>query len=256
MKRNAIAARAVPLVLAALLALVATAFATGCRQVRLEDVPGAKGVSSETTRVPLGTAQVLDTTIRMHLGVLRLRAAETSSAALEASFIRVPGEWQPEVGYSVDATKGALVVRQPDAPQGFCIPDDGNEWSLALARSVPTTLTLELGLGESTVNLRDVDVRRLDIAAGIGKATIDLTGPRDNDVAGRINCGVGDLTLIVPKDVGVRITGGGGGIGTFEAPGFSRTDEALVNPAWNEDGTTIDLKLTQGVGKVTVKSVE
>lgn len=253
MKRNTVVALAVVLVLSVAL------FSSGCRRVKLSEVPGARGPSSESTTVPLGVATRLATTVRVGAGSLRLHAAEASAAlALEASFRNVPDGWDPEVRYSVEATKGVLDVLQADMSGGRLrdwavgIPD--NEWDLGLAAGVPTDLTLESGVGESEVDLRDIDVRKLDVVVGVGKTTIDLSGPRTSDIIGSVDGGVGDLELILPKGVGARLTGGDDGIGKRETPGFSRAGDALVNAEWGLAGPKIELRLTQGVGEVTVSS--
>jgi len=234
-------------------------FSSGCRRVKLSEVPGARGPSSESTAVPLGVATRLATTVRVGAGSLRLHAAEASAAlALDATFRNVPDGWDPQVRYSIEATKGVLNVVQADMSganfRDWAVGIPDNVWDLGLAAGVPTDLTLESGVGESAVDLRDIDVRKLEVVAGVGKTTIDLSGPRTSDITGRIEGGVGDLELILPKGVGVRLTGGDDGIGKRETPGFSRAGDALVNAEWDSAGPMIDLRLTQGVGEVTVSS--
>jgi hypothetical protein len=255
MKRSAIAALVVVLVLSAVL------FSSGCRRVKLSEVPGARGPSSESTAVPIGAAKRLVTTVRIGAGSLRLHAAETSvPLALEATFRNVPDGWDPQVHYSLEATKGVLGVLQADMSGGRIrdwavgIPD--NEWDLGLAPGVPCDLTLESGVGESILDLRDIDVRKLDVVAGVGKTTVDLSGLRASGVTGRVEGGVGDLELILPKGVGARLTGGDDGIGKREIPGFRRAGDAWVNAEWDSADPKIELRLVHGVGEVTVRTAE
>lgn len=237
--------------------LLMTLSASGCRRVKLVDANGKSGISNETTAVALGGAQELRTTIRMGAVTLKVHSAETSSAALEAKFTNVPVDWRSEVRYSVDATKGVLLVKEAEEdPKGINIGDVTPAWDLGLARGIPTDLTLELGVGDSTMRLSGVDVTKLRVIAGVGHATIDLSGPRNHDITGRIESGMGNLRLIVPKGVGVRLMGRNTKFGELRAPGFTESNGGLVNSAWNGAGPKIDLTLTHGMGDVTVVSAE
>jgi hypothetical protein len=237
--------------------LLMTFSASGCRRVKLVDANGRSGLSNETTTVALGEARELHTTIRVGAAALKLHSDEASPAALKAEFTNVPVDWRPEVRYSVDATTGVLVVKEAhEDPKGINIGDINPTWDLRLASGVPTDLTLELGVGDSSMNLSGVDVTKLRVIAGVGHTTIDLSGPRNHDITGRIESGMGNLRLIVPKGVGVRLMGRNTKFGELRAPGFTESNGGLVNSAWNEAGPKIDLTLTHGMGDVTIVSAD
>jgi hypothetical protein len=246
------------LVVLAVVPMLLMAFsASGCRQVKLVDASGRSGISNETTTVALDGAQELHTTVRMGAVSLKLHSAETSSAALNAKFTLVPVDWRPMVQYSVDATKGVLLVKEAEEdPKGINIGDVSPTWDLGLARGIPTDLTLELGVGDSTMKLSGVDVTKLRVTAGVGHTTIDLSGPRSHDITGRIESGMGNLRLIVPKGIGVRLRGGNTEFGELRAPGFTKSNGGLVNSAWDGTGPKIDLMLTHGMGDMTIDSAE
>jgi len=245
---------------------VALASSTGCRRVRLTDAPAGRSsaVSTETTQVALGGAESLNTIVRMGVGELTLSAGEPSSTfALDGRFEYAPAAWKPEVKYSVEATRGVLYVSQPDSTDVPNLGKARNSWTVKIAPGVPTDLSLKLGVGESDVSLRGVDVTALEALTGVGEARIDLSGERTHDLTARVEAGVGEVTISVPTDVGVRIIGSQDGLGEFAAPGFS--DEAdgstpgrngLVNAAWSGTGPKIELYITRGIGDVKVVSVD
>ena len=105
---------------------------------------------------------------------------------------------------------------------------------MKIAPDVPTNLSLKLGVGESDVDLRGVDVTALEALTGVGEAKIDLSGERTHDLTARIEAGVGEVTISVPTDVGVRIIGSEDGLGDFTAEGFTRDGSSGSTP----DGTT------------------
>jgi hypothetical protein len=250
MKRS----RIVPLAMTLLL-LAALGTTTGCRRVKLVDGPMV-GAVDQTQTVPIGAATSLRTNVRMAVGTLRLKAGEPSSTLALAAAFSYPKSWKPEVKYAVEATQGMLSVIQPEIRGLPGLRERDNYWSLALAPGVPTDLTLKVGTGESTVDLRGIDITSLEVVSGVGDMTLDLSEPRTHDVHGRIESGVGDLRIIVPSGVGVRLVGGTDGVGNLTAAGFTKSDGGLVNSAWSKAGPKIDLTLTRGVGDITVTSAQ
>ena len=168
----------------------------------------------------------------MGVGELKLTAGEPSSTmALDGTFDYAPADWKPEVKYSVEGTEGALYVE----PAGLrsTIPNFGQR---------PEHLDREDRTGRADEPVaearrgrerrrparrrRDQSWRRI---TGVGEAKIDLSGERTHDLTARIEAGVGEVTISVPTDVGVRIIGSGDGLGDFTAEGFTRDGSAGVD---------------------------
>jgi len=235
-------------------ALAATLTSTGCRRVRLEDVEGPTGLAVEKKSVALDGAEKLDVRIRMAAGEMRL--AGGAAGAMDATFESSPRTWAPDVTYSVEGTSAVLRVTQPDVNDLEFFGDKHNEWDIKLASGVPVDLETEFGAGETTLDLREVDVRDLRVLFGAGETTIDLSGERTADVTADIQAGVGEFTLRVPQDVGVRITGSHEGIGEYNVDeGFAADGDDYVNDAWATSPVKIEIRLQRGVGQVNVEQV-
>ncbi len=234
-------------------ALAATLGSTGCRRVRLEDVEGPTGLESATKSVALDGAEKLDARMRMAAGEMTL--AGGSTGAMDATFEASPRSWLPDVQYSVEGTAGVLRVSQPDIADFDLMGNKRNVWDVKLASGIPTDLDIELGAGESTIELADVDVRDLHVLTGVGETTIDLSGERTSDVTADIEAGVGQLTLKVPQSVGVRISGTREGIGDYNIDGFKADGDAYVNDAWGSAAVKMEIRLQRGVGQVDVEMV-
>lgn len=264
MKRRFGGVQVAVLIAVALVLLLPVVLTTAARLFIAVSLPATldeiSRASAETTSVPIGTAQALDTTIRMGVGMLQVHAAQESTAALRASFEHMRKDWLPEVHHSADATRGVVVVEEVDGPKGVIYGEVVSQWDLALARGVPTSVTIEAGTGDVSANLREVDVRQLNATSGFGEMLIDLSGPRKTDVTGCVRCRVGGLKLVVPTDVGVRLRGWDAGICTLDAQGFSRSGDDMVNSAWGSAGPKIDLNLDldleRGGGKLTLANPE
>jgi hypothetical protein len=106
------------------------------------------------------------------------------------------------------------------------------------------------------VNLRGVDLTALAVDTGIGETTLDLSGPRTTGFSGRVDAGLGKLTLRLPRGVGARVTGGADGLGDFTADGVSVNSSSWVNDAWSGTGPKIDIALSRGIGEVVILLVD
>ncbi len=254
--------------LVALLMVVVAAvslFSAGCVRVPLTGSQkvfgGDPGTSStETTSAPLGGATRVNATIRMGVGELLVSSVPSSTAVFTADFTYNPRSWKPEVAYHVRPADpgpiGVLYVGQPEAGTATKWGQAENSWDLALARGVPTDLSLKVGVGEATVDLEDVDVRSIEVVTGVGETKLDLSGPRSSDVSGTITSGVGATTVRLPRDVGVQITVSGSGLGKVSSEDFTRTGNVLTNKAWSQPGPKITLKVVRGVGDITFELVQ
>lgn len=242
------------LVVVALAGVLATT--TGCTWVKLQDRPETR-TTTETKTVDLGGATSLTTNIRFGVGSLNISAADTTVTAMVADFTYAPAGWKPEVEYAVEGSAGVLTVSQPDRVRIKPFSNVRNTWNLRLGKGIPTDLKLQLGVGDSDVDLRGIDVSRLEIQSGVGGSTIDLSGPRTSSVTGRIQAGVGDMTVRLPRGIGVRVSGRHDGVGGYSAEGFVSNGDSWENEAYlRATGPKIEIELQRGVGDVTLVLVD
>lgn len=83
--------------------------------------------------------------------------------------------------------------------------------SVRVASDVPTSVRLDGGAGEFTLDLRDIVVTDARIATGASKTHVILPTPR-GDVPVRIDAGAASVEIEVPSGVEARITTRGGAI--------------------------------------------
>jgi len=241
--------------LAALLATVAFG-ATGCFAFRRVETFSSEP-KTETRTIPKDGTSGLDARFKMPAGVLNVDGDTDSLADL--SFRSTNPDWLPTVSStqseSASGTVTSLAVAVPDGVN-LLRGTRNYEWDVHLATDVPSRLRFELGAGENDLDLRGMDVRSLRVTTGVGTTTIDLSGPRSQSLSAEITCGVGELTVRVPADVGVRISGRQEGIGNLTADGFTLNGEELTNDAWATATTTIEITLQRGIGDVRIETVD
>ena len=195
-------------------------------------------------------------TVRAHLtmGAGELKVGGAADALMEGEFSYNVGDWKPQVDYDVSGENGDLSVEQGSGDDGRLGGGARNEWDLRFNDEVPTDLVVEMGAGESDLDLDSLTLTGLDLEMGAGKTTVDLTGDYAQDFDASLEGGVGEATVLVPSEVGVRVHAEGG-LGKINAEGFQREGEAYVNEAYGDSDVSLNVDVRGGVGSINLEVV-
>lgn len=161
-----------------------------------------------------------------------------------------------------------------DIPLDFELEIDAGQGTLDFADLQLTDLDLSVGAGELTVyvgeqTLDDLDVdvgagdlefyiaggsiNDFDFEVGAGAALIDLTGDWQSDLHASIECGLGQVIVRVPDDIGVRVDAEKDWLSDLEIEDMHYEGGALVNDAYRHTDVTLYLSLEIGVGQVRIE---
>jgi hypothetical protein len=194
--------------------------------------------------------------VRAHLvmGAGQLNVGGAADALMEADFSYNVADLKPKVSYEVNAGNGELRVRQGDS-EGIRFGNGArNEWDISFNDEVPTDLAVEMGAGESDLDLDSLTLTGLDLQMGAGRTTVDLTGDYAQDLEASIQGGVGEATVMLPSEVGVRAKAEGG-LGKINAEGLKKEGNAYVNDAYGDTDVTLKVDVEGGVGEINLKAV-
>ncbi|MGB6876249.1 MAG: toast rack family protein [Candidatus Acidiferrales bacterium] len=203
-------------------------------------------MQTENISVPLGAAKSAHAHLEMAAGELDISGGSSKLVDGEISY-NVP-EWKPDLSYSVNDGEGSLMVMQPEHHH-TTLGGAKYTWDLHFSNKVPLELAVEMGAGESKLDLADLELRNLDVQVGAGDSTIDLTGEWKQDVSVSIQGGVGEVHVKLPRDLGVRVTVEGG-LGSVDAPDFKRDGSDYVNDAAGKTKNTVEVHISGGIGQV------
>jgi hypothetical protein len=209
-----------------------------------------RDVMTETRTVALEGAARAEVGMRMGAGELRLRSAD-QTALLEAEFEFNRERLRPEVDYRVLGDKGLLQVRQ-GRHRGVNFGSTRNRWELTLGRAVPIDLDINLGAGQSEIDLRGLALQRVEIDMGVGEMSLDLRGPHAAGFSVKIGGGVGSGKLDLPAEVGVRVKVDGG-LGSVNVHGLRKEGGAYVNDAYGRSPVTIEVDINAGIGSLDLR---
>ncbi|MGH9729767.1 MAG: toast rack family protein [Candidatus Acidiferrales bacterium] len=203
-------------------------------------------MQTENVSIPLSAAKSVDVHLQMSAGEINISGG--SPQLLDGTIKYNVPDWKPDVSYSVNDGKGALMVMQPEASH-TTIGGVKYTWDLHLNNAVPLDVAVEMGAGNSTLNFSSLTLRNLDVQMGAGNSIVDLTGDWKQNVTASIQGGVGEAHIKLPRDTGVRVTVDGG-LGSVNAPDFKKDGDSYVNDAYGKSKVTVEVHVTGGIGEV------
>lgn len=116
-------------------------------------------------------------------------------------------------------------------------------------------LSLRAGAAEFEAHeLGNARFDRLEFDGAIGDVLLDLTGEWETDATAAIKMGIGELTIRVPREIGVRIERSSVLV-SLDAPGFEKTDRTYVTPNWDTAEVRLEISLEAAFGSVEVERI-
>ncbi len=210
---------------------------------------GVRERITKTKAIELGEAESVDIELKMGAGELNLEGG--ASALLEGTFVSRYERHIPEVTYNVFGKQGKLSI-QEKRRRGLRFGSGKNRWDIRLDNRVPMDMKIDLGAGETDVDLRGFQIQRLDIDMGVGAMTLDLSGERSKSLDVKIDGGIGHATIFLPEKIGVRAEIDGG-IGSINARHFSKSGHVYTNQAYGKSAVSVDLRVDAGIGSIDLK---
>jgi hypothetical protein len=191
---------------------------------------------------------------QLKMGAGELNVTGGADQLMEGEFSYNVSEWKPKVSYEVSGQEGELVVKQRSAEGAGLSGDARNEWNIRLNDEVPTDLVMQMGAGESDLDLDSLTLTGVDLQMGAGKTTVDLTGDYAQSFDTSIQGGVGEATVMLPSEVGVKAKAEGG-LGKINAVGLQKVGDSYVNEAYGESDVNLSVDVQGGVGEINLKVV-
>jgi hypothetical protein len=191
---------------------------------------------------------------QLKMGAGELNLTGGADQLMEADFSYNVSDWKPKVSYDVSGKKGELLVKQGSVEGGGLSGDARNEWDVSLNDELPTDLVVQMGAGESDLDLDSLTLTGVDLQMGAGKTTVDLTGDYAQSFDATIEGGVGEATVLLPSKVGVKAKAKGG-LGKINAEGLKKVGDSYVNDAYGESDVNLSVDVKGGVGEINLEVV-
>jgi len=194
---------------------------------------------------------------------------------MEGEFRYSSPEWKPLISYQVKNAVGELNVEIPtninfslfsfkdktyktlihlndELPMNLFFKVGAGKSQLDLASMELETLNIEAGMGEMDIDLEgNTSLSRLNVKIGVGEATIDLRGNWTRDLESRIISGLGQVTLLLPQNIGVKVETKRG-LGSIDASNLNVNGNIYTNQQFGKTDPTLNIYLESGIGKVNL----
>ncbi len=136
------------------------------------------------------------------------------------------------------------------------------DWNIELSPYVPVDVKVNAGVGNTNLDLADLQLSGLDVDMGVGNVDVTLPDAEESyhvDIDG----GVGDITITLPEGAAVQIDAEVGVGSMSMASGLQRVsgdDDGLIGDegVWETEGfdnadVQITIRFDGGVGNLTVR---
>ena len=232
--------------------LVTAAVLAGACGTQPGGTPQVGKMHHESKSVDPKNAQSARAQLKMGAGELNLTGG--ADQLMEGDFSYNVADWKPEVSYDVSGDEGELVVGQGGSEGSNLTGEARNEWEIRLNDELPTDLVVQMGAGESDLDLDSLVLTGLKLQMGAGKTTVDLTGDYAKGFDASIQGGVGEAKVLLPSGVGVKAKAQGG-LGKINAEGLNRVGDSYVNDAYGESDVNLNVNVQGGVGEINLEVV-
>ena len=201
----------------------------------------------EPVSIDLGKVERADVHLELSAGELRLRSG--SDKLLRGRFEYNVSAWKPKVTYSASGSSADLTIRQPHGTGGF--GNTRNIWDLELSDKVLLDFALNCGAGEGRLEMGDMDLEHVEVKIGAGQVDLDLRGKPTHDYDVNVSGGVGQATVRLPDNVGVRAEAHGG-IGHIDVSGLDKRGDYYENSLYGNSKVNVRVRVEGGIGEIRI----
>lgn len=129
----------------------------------------------------------------------------------------------------------------------------GGNWNLGINPAVPVDLTVHTGVGQSRIDLSQLNLTRLEMNMGVGEVRVTL--PDHGQFQANVHSGVGQATVEIPRNIAARIRVHAG-LGSVSVSGdYTHQGDYYLSPGYDSATDRIDLELSGGIGQVVIRQV-
>ena len=111
---------------------------------------------------------------------------------------------------------------------------------------------MDLGAGVSNLQLAGLPLTNLEVTLGAGESMIDLSGDWARDLLATIDTGAANVTVRLPKDVGVRVQIDAGASMVI-APDLKKNGDVYTNAAYGVSSITLQIVMEAGIGQINLE---
>jgi uncharacterized protein DUF2154 len=188
------------------------------------------------------------TRLDLKIGAGELKVGGGAAKKLEADFVYTEA-LKPTLDSRTSGGTSEITISQ--AGGGLSFGNNTSRWDVRLNDRVPVEVVAKLGAGQADMTLGSLNLRGVNMDIGVGEVNVDLRGTPKQSYDVRINGGVGEAKVFLPRTVGITANAKGG-IGEVNVQGLEKRGERWINPGHENDPVQITLDARGGVGEIRI----
>jgi hypothetical protein len=204
-------------------------------------------IKTDNISLDLNNAQHANIELDLGAGELTVRGGSPKLVTGRIEY-NVPS-WAPEVTDNNNGQTADVVIRQTE--HGHSHGNTRNRWDLSLNNDVLTDFRLNCGAGQARLELGEVMLSGVTVHMGAGQVDLDLEGHPAHSYSVNVQGGVGQATIRLPRNVGVRAEAHGG-LGSISVDGLTKRGEFYSNDAYGTAKVNVIVQVEGGIGEIKI----
>jgi hypothetical protein len=130
-------------------------------------------------------------------------------------------------------------------------PPGEPSWDVHLTSAIPVDLGVDLGVGQSVLDLRGVQLSALNVDQGIGQLVVQL--PRNANLQADLSMAIGETIVVIPPGVGARLHLSTGIAARSVPPSYTREGDTYTSPNYATATDKVNLNVSVAIGNLSVR---
>ena len=244
-------------------------------------VDGVNGIASprlgsevvtEEIEQPLGKAESAEIRIDSAVGALTIDTLSNDDNLIEGTIYSVDQEIIYQE-YEMDGDVLEYYLGSEWEPSRITFSgfdDERLSWDLSLTDEIPLDLSISLGVGESDVDLSELQITDLDLSLGVGQTKVELpageyqanidggvgqsiiTLPDEGQIQLHVDGGVGEIVIYIPEGMAAKIYIDRGIAGLSVPSIYRQNGDIYTSANYDEGDDYLELHLSQGIGNIDI----
>ncbi len=201
---------------------------------------------SEPISLDAGNAERAN--IELNMGAGQMNIGGGAAKLVDGHFEYNVDAWKPVVTSSINGASATVTIKQPSGMRG------GKKhyvWDLQLSDRLLTDLRVNCGAGQAKLDLGSLLLRSLTVHMGAGQVQLDLSGQPKHDYEVKVDGGVGQTEIRLPRGVGIWAQAHKG-IGSVNVTGLEKQGDHWENDLYNKAKVTVTLMVNGGIGEIRI----
>ena len=130
-------------------------------------------------------------------------------------------------------------------------PTGQPSWDVRLTPAIPIDLEVDLGVGQSVLDLRGVQLSALNVDQAIGQLVVQL--PRNADLQADISLAIGETIVVISPGVGARLHLSTGIAARSVPSSYTREGDTYTSPNYATATDKVNLNVSVAIGNLSVR---